>query len=120
MRDALHATVTCGRHSVPALITADKIWQAAENDVGIQHDGFVIDDAQLEENGVLHAFLFSLAIDAEAEDGVADIEFTLEIGGHTAPVTLDGVMSYGRLTHYTTSIDSDEAVALITRAFNED
>jgi len=60
------------------------------------------------------------AYDSEPDDGVIDLDITIEIDGHTVGTTLDGVIEGGRLVKYTLDLSGNNIDAALTRAFNDD
>ena len=119
MHDVKHCTITAGKHSFAGLVVAELDWHEADTQTG-HGRGYSVSDARLVEFPVMTARLNAYAQSCEPDDGVIDLEITIEIDGLEASTTLDGVIENGQLTRYTTDLIGTSIERLLDDAFNDD
>ena len=119
MHDVKHCTVTAGKHSFAGLVVADLEWQEADTQTGDTR-GYIVTDASLVDFPLMADRIKDYAYDSEPDDGVIDLDITIEIDGHVIGTTLDGVIEGGRLVKYTLDLIGNDIDAVLDRAFNDE
>lgn len=119
MHDTRHCTITAGRHTFAGLIAAELEWQESDRETG-ETRGYIVTDARLVDFPLMADRLKDYAYDSEPDDGVIDLDITIEIDGHTVGATLDGVIEHGVLVEYTLDLIGSNIESALSSAFNED